>query len=202
MTYTDEEIERYLGILHKHTERQEPTANHEVENTHFRCWNCQSDRFFVESGYNRCESCGASNGHALGFFDKREYSRFHYRRKSIYQRKYHYEKKINQISKRLYLSDVEEYCLFKKLKEIDQDIISKLNKQFCRKRMISIFYFIKKCLEEMGCEKHNQVYLKISKKTLEKYEKWWKCYKQLTCKQSLDALLDDSSVKSPVDKPS
>ena len=81
--------------------------------------------------------------------------------------------------------------------EIDQDTISKINKQFCRKRMISIFYLIKKWLEEMGCEKHHQVYLKISKQTLENYEKLWECYKQ-----SLDASLDDSSVKEPVNNSS
>lgn len=82
--------------------------------------------------------------------------------------------------------------------EIDQDIITKLNKQFCRKR-ISIFYLIKKCLEEMGCEKHHQVSLKISKQTLENYEKWWKRYKQLTSKQ---LRLNNSSVKRPLDNTS
>ena len=83
------------------------------------------------------------------------------------------------ISKRVSLTDEEEYCLFNRLMEIDQDTTTKLNKQFCRKRMISIFYLIKKCLEEMGCEKHNQVYLKISKQTVENYEKWWNSYKSL-----------------------
>ena len=165
MAYTDEEI-RYLKILNDY----KTSTRQEEENNLFRCWNCQSDSFFVESGYNKCDSRGASNGHALGFFDQQEYNGFHYRRNSIYQRRYHYEKKVNQISKRLSLSDDESSCLFNRLMEIDQDTISKLNKQFCRKRMISIFYLIKKCLEEMGCEKHHQVYLKISKQTLENYE--------------------------------
>ena len=49
--------------------------------------------------------------------------------------------------------------------EIDQETISKSNKLFNRKRMISVFYLIKKILEEMGCEKHHQIGLKISKQT-------------------------------------
>ena len=61
--------------------------------------------------------------------------------------------------------------------EIDQHAMKILNKQFCRKRMISIFYQIKKFLEEMGNEKYKLVYLKISKQTLVNYEKWWNSYK-------------------------
>ena len=67
-----------------------------------------------------------------------------------------------------------------------------LNKQFCRKRMINIFYLIKKLLQEMGSEKYELVYLKISKQTFENYEKWWNSYKSL----------NNSSVKDPVDNSS
>ena len=61
---------------------------------------------------------------------------------------------------------------------IDNDM-EILNKKFSRKRMLSIFYLIKKILEEMGNEKYKLVYLKISKQTLEKYNKWWNSYKSL-----------------------
>ena len=54
-----------------------------------------------------------------------------------------------------------------------------LNKKYFRKRMISIFYLIKKLLEEMGCEKYKLIYLKISPQTLEIYEKRWDSYKDL-----------------------
>ena len=175
MAYIEEEIQRYIKILNDY----KTSTRQEEENNLFRCWNCQSDSFFVGSGYYKCECCGSSNGHSLGYFDLKEYYRFHYRRKSLYQRKYHYENKGKNISKRVSLTDEEGYRLFNRLIEIDQDTISKLNKQFCRKRMISIFHLIKKCLEEMGCEKNNQVYLKISKQTLENYEKWSECYKSL-----------------------
>ena len=58
--------------------------------------------------------------------------------------------------------------------------------------MISIFYLIKKLLEEMGCEKSKLVYLKISAQTLENYEKWWNSYKSI----------NHSSVKKPVNNSS
>ena len=60
---------------------------------------------------------------------------------------------------------------------IDNHVMETLNKQFCRKRMISIFYLIKKILKEMGNEKYELVYLKISRETLSNYEKWWANYK-------------------------
>ena len=149
-------------------------------NRRIRCWQCQSDCFFVNSDYNICEECGVSNGHALGFFDQKDYDRLHFRKKSIYQRKYHYEKKIDQVSKRLHLmTEDQKYCLYNKLMAIDNPVMKILNKQFCRKRMISIFYLIKKFLEEMGNKKYKLVYLKISGQTLENYEKWWNSYKSI-----------------------
>ena len=75
------------------------------------------------------------------------------------------------------MTDDEEYCLYNKLMEIDQETITKINEYFNRKRMISVFYLIKKLLEEMGCEKYHQIGLKLSKQTFDNYEKWWSCYK-------------------------
>ncbi|CAH3162496.1 unnamed protein product, partial [Porites evermanni] len=88
-----------------------------------KCSNCQNDSFCVESGYNICDSCGTTNGHVLGYFDLKEYNRFHFRKKSIYQRKYHYEKKVDQISKRLHLTDNEKYELYNKLMIIDNHVM-------------------------------------------------------------------------------
>ena len=173
MSYTKEEIEKYLEILHNYTKKPEDVSRK------VRCRNCQSDSFLVESGYNICDSCGTTNGHVLGYFDLKEYDRFHFRKKSIYQRKYHYEKKVNQVSRRLHLTEDEKYELYSKIMEIDNHIMEILNKTFCRKRMISIFYLIKKLLEGMGCEKSRLVYLKISPQTLENYEKWWDSYNSL-----------------------
>ena len=174
MCYTEEQIEKYLEILNNYNKKEVEDVNRKV-----RCWNCYSDCFFVNSGYNICDSCGTTNSHVLGYYDQKDYDRLHFRKKSIYQRKYHYEKKIDQVSKRLHLTEDQKYCLYNKLMEIDDNVMEILNKQFCRKRMISIFYLIKKFLEEMGNEKYKLVYLKISGQTLANYEKWWNSYKSL-----------------------
>ena len=63
--------------------------------------------------------------------------------------------------------------------EIDNNVMEILNNQYCRKRMISIFYLIKKLLAEMGCEKYKLIYLRISPQTLDNYENWWDSYKLL-----------------------
>ena len=171
MCYTEEEIEKYLEILKNYNKQTVEDENRKV-----RCRNCQSDSFFVESGYNICDSCGSTNCHVLGYFDLKEYDRFHFRKKSIYQRKYHYEKKVDQVSKSLHLAEDEKCELYNKLMNIDEHVMEILNNQFCRKRMISIFYLIKKFLEEMANEKSKLVYLKISPQTLVNYEKWWNSY--------------------------
>ena len=194
MVYTNKQIEKYLEILNNYNNASGAFTNQAVEDGErkVRCWNCQSDCFFVNSGYNICDSCGASNGHVLGYYDQKDYDRLHFRKKSIYQRKYHYEKKIDQVSKRLHLTEDQKYCLYNKLMAIDNHFMEILNKQFCRKRMISIFYLIQKFVEEMGNEKYKLVYLKISEQTLVNYEKWWNSYKSL----------NNSSVKAPVNNPS
>ena len=187
MAYTKEQIEEYTEIFLKYKKQLEEPLLKEKKN-YTACVNpdCitnqQEDQqggleFYIESGFYMCESCDSSNGHALGYYDLKEYDRFHYRKKSIYQRKYHYENKVKDISKRLALTDDEQYCLYNKLMEIEEKIIDEINKHFNRKRMISVFYLIKKLLEEMGCEKYKQIGLRLSKETFANYEKWWKYYK-------------------------
>ena len=136
MTYTKEEIEKYLEILRSYNN----TQSEEKENTKVRCSNCQSDSFVIDSGYNICDSCGTTNGHVLGYFDLKQYD----------QIKYHYEKKVDQVSRRLHLTEDEKCELYSKLMNIDDHVMEILNKQFCRKRMISIFYLIKKTFGRNG----------------------------------------------------
>ena len=187
MAYTKEQIKEYTEIFLKYKKQLEEPLLKE-KNIYTACVNpdCitnqQGDQqggleFYIESGSYMCESCDSLNGHALGYYDLKEYDRFHYRKKSIYQRKYHYKNKVKDISKRLSLTDDEQYCLYNKIMEIDQETITKINKHFNRKRMISVFYLIKKLLEEMGCEKYKQIGLKLSKQTFANYEKWWEYYK-------------------------
>ena len=150
------------------------------ENRISKCCNCQrSDCFTILSGYRLCENCGFLNGHVLGYFDNKDYDRLHFRKKSIYQRKYHYKKKIDEVCKIIFLNDEQKYELYMKLNAIDDKIMEVLKKKFCRKRIISIFYIIKEILQEMGNEQYNLICLKISDQTLEIYNKWWDSYKIL-----------------------
>ena len=171
MHYTKEQIEKYLEILKSCSRgvlggQGPPTC-------------CNNPIFVIEGGYRLCENCCTTSGHVLGYFDNKEYDRFHFQKKSVYQPKYYYEKKVNQISKRINLSDEEKSELYDKLISIDNNLKKQLNNQFGRKRLINIFYLIKKILEEMGSDKSKEVYLKISKQTLQKYNNWWENYTKL-----------------------
>ena len=194
MAYTKEQIEELKKKLDNYKKQLEETLSPDDADAsnRFRCWNCHCDDFYVESGFYMCESCDSSNGHALGYYDMKEYDRFHYRRKSIYQIKYHYENKVKDISKRILLTDDEQYSLYNKLMEIDQETITKIDEHFNRKRMISVFYLIKKLLEEMGCEKYHQIGLKLSKQTFANYEKWLEYYKSL-CNPHIERPVSNTS---------
>ena len=175
MTYTEEEIKKYLQIRNNYTSKPEEEVNVKA-----KCCNCQSsESFTIDSGYKICDECGLANGHVLGFYDVKDYDRLYYRKKSIYHRKYHYEKKVDRISKIINLTDEQKCELYDKLMEINDEVMKILNNKYFRKRMISVEYLIKKLLEEMGCEKYKLIYLNISPQTLEIYEKWWLDYKEL-----------------------
>ena len=149
MSYTEDQIKKYLEILNNYTSKPEEEVSRKS-----KCCNCQnSECFTIDSGYKICDYCGVANGHVLGFYDVKDYDRLYFRKKSIYHRKYHYEKKVNQISKRINLTDEQKCELYDRLVKIDNYIMEKLNKQYFRKRMININYLTKKILEEMGCEK-------------------------------------------------
>ena len=174
MTYTEEEIKKYLDILHNYTCKSEEEFSGKS-----KCSNCSNTECFtIDSGYKICDECGVANGHVLGFYDVKDYDRLYYRKKSIYHRKYHHEKKINQISKRINLNDEEKCELFDKLIKIDNHIMEILNEKYFRKRMININYLTKKILEEMGCKKYKLIGLKISPQTLEIYKNRWNSYKE------------------------
>ena len=175
MTYTEEEIKKYLDILHNYSSKPEEEVSPKS-----KCLGCpNTESFTVDSGFKICDECGTLYGHITGLFDLKDFDRLHYRKKSIYHRKYHYEKKVNQISKLINLNDDEKCELYDRLIKIDKLIMEILNKQYFRKRMININYLSKKLLEEMGCEKYKLIDLKISFQTLEIYEKWWLSYKEL-----------------------
>ena len=174
MTYTEEEINKYLNILSNYNKRMQQFP------TKFKCYGCPNTQSFtIDSGHKICDECGVSNGAVLGRFDLKDLDRLYYRKKSIYIRKYHYDKKVKQITKRINLSDEEKDLLYERLKEINNNIMEIVNKQYFRKRLININYLSKKLLEKMGCEKYKLIDLKISPQTLEIYDQWWESYNNL-----------------------
>ena len=149
MTYTSHEIEKYLEILESNIKNNPnpdlPSIGDVIVNSN----NCCADpQFIIWSGYRLCKNCSTTSGHVLGYFDTKEYDRFHFQKKSVYQPKYYYEKKVNQISNIIDLSDEEKSLVYDKLIKIDERIKEQLNNQFGRKRLINIFCLIKKILEE------------------------------------------------------
>ena len=177
MSYSEAEIKKYMDILRIYTKPKEDESSETDRKT--KCWCCQESEFDLVSGFKICINCGSQNEHVLGYFDKRDQDRLIFRKKSIYQRKYHFEKKVKQVSKRLNLTEDEKYDLYTKLLEIDNKIMEELNKQFNRKRTISIVFLIKKILEEIKNPKHKLVEMNIGDQTLANYENWWGCYKSL-----------------------
>ena len=176
MRYTEDQIKKYLGILGDYSINSSDESNLKA-----KCCACENiTSFTIDYGYKICDECGVANGHVLGFYDNKDFDRLHYRKKSVYQRKYYYEKKVNKISKRINLTNEQKNELYSKLMEIDNHVMEILNKEYNRKRMISIEYIIKKLLDEMGGESRKArklVYLKISPITLDNYENWWDSYK-------------------------
>ena len=174
MSYSEDEIKKYLDIIHNFTQSIEKETDRRT-----KCWNCQESEFDLVSGFKICENCGCQNEHVLGYFDKRDEDQLIFRKKSVYNRKYHYDKKVDQVSKMIQLSEDEKYDLFNNLMEIDENVMEKLNKQFNRKRMISIVFLIKKILEEKGNDKYKLINLNTSHQTLVFYKKWWHSFKSL-----------------------
>ena len=157
MTYTEEEIKKYLEILHKYTSQTVEKVSKKS-----KCCNCQNSEFFtIDSGYKICDYCGVENGHVLGFYDVKDYDRLYFTKKSIYHRKYHYEKKVNQISKRINLTDEQKCQLYDRLLKIDNLIMEILNKQYFRKRLININYLIKKYWRRWVVKSINLLYLRL-----------------------------------------
>ena len=178
MSYTEDQIKKYQEIFHNYTSNPPEEVNLKA-----KCCACENrTSFTIDYGYKICDECGVANGHVLGFYDNKDHERLFYRKKSVYQRKYHYEKKVDQISKRINLTNEQKNKLYSKLMEIDNHIMEILNKEYNRKRMISIVYLIKKLLDEMGGESSKAsklVYVKISPQTIDNYENWWDSYKSL-----------------------
>lgn len=180
MVYSQEEIQKYLEIMESNIKNNSspvlPSINNVIEK---RSGCCENPKFIIWSGYRLCENYSTTSGHVLGYFDAKEYDRFHFQKKSVYQPKYYYEKKVSRISDIIDLSDEEKSLVYDKLIKIDEKIKKKINEDLGRKRLVNVFYLIKKILEEMESNKSEEITLKIGKKTLNNYDKWWENYQKL-----------------------
>ena len=72
--------------------------------------------------------------------------------------KNHYLNKIKEVRNKfkLVLSEDEQYELYKKMMEINEEKLSELNKKFGRKRLINIYYIIKKLLKSQGNKQYKK----------------------------------------------
>ena len=61
MTYTEEEIKKYLDILHNYNIKPKVQVSEKS-----KCLNCtNTECFTIDSGYKICDECGTANGHVL-----------------------------------------------------------------------------------------------------------------------------------------
>ena len=86
MSFTNDEISKYLNILNSYKEKKTIDTP--------ACCNGDWGEYM---GQHICIDCGRLKGHILGKFDINDVDRLHYQKKSIYHRKYYFEKKVNNI---------------------------------------------------------------------------------------------------------
>ena len=74
-------------------------------------------------------NCGFGLGHVVGYHDKSDYDRTNFYQKSSYQRKYHFQNKIEEANTKFNLNlsanDKYKYELYKKLMKINKESIKK-----------------------------------------------------------------------------
>ena len=93
MSYTEEEIKKWLNILHKYKVEREGVVGGTVGSP--TCKGCLNPESFSRClGQYICTECGKFKGHILCNFDIKDFDRLHYQKKSIYHRKYYFYKKF------------------------------------------------------------------------------------------------------------
>ena len=185
MTYSEEEIKKYLNILRNFNDCLDvytPVLDKHIPTKipeKVSCENCGNTYFFKDHGFRYCNKCFYSVGRVF-IKDFTSKDRCHFQKKSVYKRSYHYQDKIEEISKNFDLLIMPEvHCkLSLKLQEIDK-VMEKINKNYERKRMINITYLIKRILSEYDKSEADKIQLKLSDKTLKFYDDWYKTYQKI-----------------------
>ena len=134
MSYSEEEIQKYLNILHSYTFNNTYLSSQDTiplkPPEKVSCHNCNNTHFINHNGYRYCNKCFQSIGHILGYNEITESDTCCFRQKSIYKRDYHYQNKIEEINKKfdLKISSDEKYELLLKLRKIDNTVMKKTMK--------------------------------------------------------------------------
>ena len=170
--YSEEEIQKYLNILDTYKKNRADASPIKQ--------GCNRENLIPVLGQWLCLECGLLKGYILHQCDINDNDRVHYQKKSIYNRKYYFEKKVNDVANLIGLNDDEKSILYERLLEMDSKNMIIVNKKYSRKRIININYIIKKFLKKMGCKKYKNIKLKINSDILMLYNNWWKSYCKLT----------------------
>ena len=127
MSYSEEEIQKYLNILQNYQDGLNIISQVKDENIppktpeNVSCENCGYTHFFKDGGYRYCKKCFYAVGRVfikeISFKD-----RCCFRQKCIYKREYHYQNKIEEINKNfgLEMFSQEKFELLLKLQKIDK----------------------------------------------------------------------------------
>ena len=153
MTYSEEEIQKYLNTLYSFNGNYNNTVFYDTiplkTPEKVSCYNCNNTHFFKYNGLRYCNKCFYSKGHILGYNEITEKDRCWFRQNNFYKRVYHYQNKIEEINTKcnLEMTSDEKFELLLKLQKIDK-MMEKINEIWKRKRLINITYLIKEILSE------------------------------------------------------
>ena len=168
MIYNEEEIQKYTNILNNYKPKKNTFSR-------FHC-NCRQGGLQEYMGQHLCIECGVLKGHILGQYDINDFDRLHYQKKSVYHRKYYFEKKVNIIAKLIGLNDEVKSEIYSRLLELDSKAMAEVNKKYNRKRIISINFIILKILKKIDKSDYKKIKFKINPEILNLYNSWWRSY--------------------------
>ena len=182
MTYSEEEIKKYLNILRNFDDGLDvytPVLDKHIAlkiPEKVSCENCGNTHFFKDKGFRYCNKCFYSVGRVF-IKDFTSKDGCHFQKNSVYKRSYHYQNKLEEVSKKYNLDITPEvhYELRLDLEKIDNKL-NKINDTYQRKRLINITYLIKRILGEYDKSEADKIQLKLSDKTLKFYDEWYKTY--------------------------
>ena len=170
MAYSEEEITQYTNILRNFNDGLDvytPFLDKHITlkiPEKVSCENCGNTHFFKDHGFRYCNKFFYSIGRVF-IKDFTSKDRCHFQRKSIYKRTYHYQNKLEEISKKYDLDIRPEvnYKIRLDLEKIDNKL-NKINDTYKRKRLINITYLIKRILSEYDKSEADKIQLKLPNK--------------------------------------